>query len=150
MSGPRRWPRLTPLELRLKRVNDATNARFENLERFYDRRPIAESYARGDVHLHIELTCQRVTDSKPFRLIHEAVWLVLAIKGDGVSDERDGGPMITLDGIQMPVFVGIGEFPDLSNPTDSCVRLAALDGLDVSGVESIEPTLFWRSCTFRG
>lgn len=58
------------------------------------------------------------------------------------GDGRDGRPVLAGGALQVSVFVGVREYPDLAKPTDSVVRLAALDGLDMRGAESIEPTLF--------
>src|SRR4051812_20027607 len=120
MSGHgRRWPRLTPLELRLKRVHDTSNARFENLERFYDRRPITERYVNGDAHLHLQLSCQRRVESVSGRVETESMWLLLWRAAQRSADGRHGWPVVGGDAIQVSVFIGVGEFADLAEPSPS-------------------------------
>lgn len=56
---------LTPLQLRLERLNDRARLRLKNLERFRDRRPVRERYVEGELGVHLHVLFREGVDAEP-------------------------------------------------------------------------------------
>lgn len=123
---------MTPLKLRLEISKRISNLRLDFLQRLYDRRPIIKRYVRGYVNFHLHSA-------------KNGVRCVTFIANDltqvSVRAGMDCGVEQSCHLDEMPVFVGIGGFPQVFRPVASLIRLQPLNGCNMRGVNAFEAGL---------
>ena len=115
------WP---SLEVRIKSLNYVGNLLLEQLQRFYDKRSVRERYLSGDLECH-----------------HH--WF------EGAYCAKTTVVKSSIDSLQSPVFVGIGEVPKGSGPLATETRLQPLERCLMVGRKAMYPELaelsFWTT-----
>ncbi len=127
-------PSLSPLEVRLERLKNASNLRLEYLKRLYDRRPIGELYGSGEHCLHIH-----------FRSVRHYCAMYCAGHIPKIDDMISVGAMerkfmISSRRNKMDMLVGIGQVFKNGSPIASTVRLQRLDCCNMCAIEAVEPS----------
>src|SRR5580704_2569403 len=125
---------LSPLEVRLERLKNASNLRLEYFKRLYDRRPIGELYASSEHCLHIH-----------FRSVRHYCATYCA----GHIPQID--EMISVDAMEckfmissrrnkMDMLIGIGQVSKSGSLIASTIRLQCLDCCNMCAIEAVEPS----------